>query len=450
MEGLFGRKQIFTDEDRVTRENLLDVINNTMTEHEVNRSKIDYLYKYLKGEQPILSRKKEVRADICNKVVENRANEIVSFKTGHICGEPIQYISRNPDEKVSANVSALNDLSVLDGKSSKDKCLVEWAMIGGTAYKMILAGEDGMPFETVITDPRCSYVIYSSKIGNKPLAGVYYVTDKNQNKTISVYTPEEYFEIKGGKIVRSEPHALKMVPLIEYPANMSRLGAFEIVIPILDAINTVASNRIDGVEQFIQSLMKFINCEIDEEKYATLQQMGAIMIKSTDGQHADVEIMTQELNQTQTETLVQHMYDTVLTICGMPNRNGGSSTSDTGSAVIMRDGWSAAEARAKDYEEMFKASERRALKCMLKYCETKFDLSPLDVDIKFTRRNYENIQTKAQVLCEMLNNEKIEPRLAFTSCGLFSDPEEAYQVSMAWYNSRKKETPATDIGSNGI
>lgn len=34
----------------------------------------------------------------------------------------------------------------------------------------------------------------------------------------------------------------------------------------------------------------------------------------------------------------------------MPNRNGNASTSDTGSAVIMRDGWSDAEARAKDSE----------------------------------------------------------------------------------------------------
>lgn len=447
MEGLFGRKQIFTDVNEITSENLLGVINNSMVEHEINRQRIDYLYKYAKGEQPILNRKKEVRADICNKVVENRANEIVAFKTGHICGEPIQYVSRSADAGVSQNIMLLNDLMVLDGKSSKDKTLVEWAMIGGTAYRMILAGEGDALFETVTTDPRCSYVIYSSKIGHKPLAGVYYVTDRNGNKTISVYTPNKYFEIKEGKIVKNEPHALGMVPLIEYPANMARLGAFEIVIPILDAINTVSSNRIDGVEQFVQSLMKFVNCEIDEEKFVELQQMGAIMIKSADGQHADVEIMTQELNQAQTETLMQHMYDSVLTICGMPNRNGGSSTSDTGSAVIMRDGWSAAEARAKDYEEIFKESERRALKCILRYCETKFALSPLDIDIKFTRRNYENIQTKAQVLCEMLNSGKIAPRLAFVSCGLFSDPEEAYQESKPWIDSYMKQLEAPK-GSN--
>ena len=52
----------------------------------------------------------------------------------------------------------------------------------------------------------------------------------------------------------------------------------------------------------------------------------------------------------------------------MPNRNGGTSTSDTGSAVIMRDGWSAAEARAKDSELMFKLSEKEFLKLVLRIC----------------------------------------------------------------------------------
>ena len=56
-----------------------------------------------------------------------------------------------------------------------------------------------------------------------------------------------------------------------------------------------------------------------------------------------------------------------------------------------------------------------------------------DIDFKFTRRNYEAIQSKSQVLCEMLNNPKIHPRLSFESCGLFVDPESAYTLSMQYY-----------------
>jgi len=55
------------------------------------------------------------------------------------------------------------------------------------------------------------------------------------------------------------------IPIIEYPANKARLGAFEIVLPLLDAINNVESNRMDGVEQFIQAFWKFIGCHIEKD-----------------------------------------------------------------------------------------------------------------------------------------------------------------------------------------
>ena len=135
------------------------------------------------------------------------------------------------------------------------------------------------------------------------------------------------------------------------------------------------------------------------------------------------------------------MYQTILTICGMPNRNGGSSTSDTGSAVIMRDGWSAAEARAKDTELMFKASEKKFLKLAIQIANTlcDMDLKLSSIEIRFTRRNYENIQEKSQVLTTMLANDKIHPRLAFEHSGMFADPEIAYTSSMRYAENKKKE-----------
>jgi hypothetical protein len=58
-----------------------------------------------------------------------------------------------------------------------------------------------------------------------------------------------------------------------------------------------------------------------------------------------------------------------------------------------------------------------------------FNLDLKDVDVRFTRGNYENITQKAQVLTTMLNNEKIHPQLAFTHSGMFVDPELAYSMS---------------------
>jgi hypothetical protein len=138
------------------------------------------------------------------------------------------------------------------------------------------------------------------------------------------------------------------------------------------------------------------------------------------------------------------LYQAILTITGVPNRNGGSSTSDTGQAVELRDGWSSAETRAKDIETSFKASEREHLKVVLRIMRdtvgTQLKLS--DIEPHFTRRNYENIATKSQVLIAMLNNPWIHPEVAYASCGMFPDPESAYLQGKAWKEEQEAKEAA--------
>ena len=443
---LYGRRVITTDATEITDSNVVEVLKDAFNTHTINRNEIDYLWKYYKGEQPILGRTKDVRPEICNKIVENRANEIVSFKVGYLCGEPIQYVGRNGEDNVSTGISQLNEMMFSENKATQDKEIVEWQMICGTANRLVLpddiVDDDDAPFEMFTLDPRDSFIVYSNEVGNKPMLGVKYITDKLGNATYSIYSNKMFWKIKDDRIVQRKTHGLGMIPIFEYPANNARQGAFEIVLPLLDELNNIASNRMDGIEQFIQSFIKFINCDIDEESFKALKEMGAIKVKSVDGANADVDVVATELNQGQTQITKDDVYQAILTICGMPNRNGGSSTSDTGAAVLLRDGWSLAEARAKDSELMFKRSEQNVLKLILKICRETVgvpaEVSALrlkDVDMMFTRRNYENIQSKAQVLDLMLKNPKIHPRLAFAHCGMFSDAEEAYSASEEYHMS---------------
>lgn len=451
----FGRKIIYTDMREINAGNIIGVLQSALSVHQQNAADIRYLWQYYRGKQPILNRKKDVRPEICNKIVENRANEIVSFKVGYLMGEPVQYVSRSDDAGVASGVMRLNDYVLSEDKAVKDKELADWMHICGTAYRMVLPDvhvdleEDEAPFEIFTLDPRFCFVVYSSALGNPPVMGVKYTRNKDGNLIFCCYTTDKYFEvIDTWRVIREDVQYFG-IPIIEYPLNHARTGAFEIVLPLLNAINTVESNRLDGVEQFVQALMLFHNVDISSEDYQRLRDEGAIKFKDIDPQFkAEIDYLTAEMNQTQTQTLVDSMYDTVLTICGMPNRNGGSSTSDTGSAVIMRDGWSAAEARAKDTELMFKKSEKMFLKLLLRICR---DLSDLELklsglEIRFTRRNYENISQKAMVLTTMLNNPKIAPILAFTHCGMFSDPQIAYKMSMEY--AEEQERKAALVESN--
>lgn len=444
---LNGRRMILTDETEVNIGNVVQILRKALPYHWKNRSEISYLWSYYKGRQPILNRVKEVRPEITNKIVENRANEIVSFKSGYLMGEPLQYVSRGNAENIADAINQLNEFVFAEEKPAKDKELADWFHICGTSFRMVLpdemAGEDDeSPFEIYTLDPRNTFVVYNNGLGNKPILGVKYVVDENGVVHYSCYSDREYFEIVESKVVSYDTHILSEIPIIEYPLNMARIGAFELVIPLLDAINLTDSNRLDGVEQFIQALMLFHNVDISSEDFDELRERGAIKFKDIDPQlKAEINYLVSNLNQGETQTLVDHMYQTVLTICGMPNRNGGSSTSDTGSAVIMRDGWSAAEARAKDSELMFKKSERIFLKVVLNICRTlaDMDLKVCNVEIRFTRRNYENILQKAQVLDLMLKNNKIHPRLAFEHCGLFVDSDLAYTLSAEYAEEQEQK-----------
>ena len=76
------------------------------------------------------------------------------------------------------------------------------------------------------------------------------------------------------------------------------------------------------------------------------------------------------------------------------------------------------------------------------------DLRLSDVDMKFTRRNYEAIQSKSQVLISMLEQPKIHPLLAFEHSGLFTDPEGAYALSMNYYEDQMAKWNPVDVNED--
>lgn len=439
---MFGRSVIYTDAETVTRANVVSILTDALAVHQKNSSDIQYLYDYYRGKQPILEREKDVQSEICNKVVENRANEIVAFKVGYLLGDPVQYVNRTGDDEITEKINALNEFVFYEDKASKDKELADWFHICGTSYRMALPSKEESPFSVFTLDPRYAFVVYHSGLGNKPVMGVKYVKKQDDTIVYSVYTDKEYFEIEDNgdlAIRKHETHILGMIPIIEYPANTARLGAFEIVLPILDAINATASDRMDGIDRFVQAFLMFKGVDIDAEDFAKLKDLGGLKVP-VDG---DVKYLTQELNQTQTQTLVDYMYQTVLTICGMPSQSSGdTSDSSNNGAVIVKNGWQGAEARAKDTELMFKRSEKQFLRLALRIMSVfrQIELKVSDIDIRFTRRNYENIQEKSQVLLTMLNSDKVHPRLAFAHCGMFADPEVAYTMSMEYAKEVEAET----------
>ena len=455
---LTGRDVIYTDVDEITSENIADVMEDAVNTHDTNSNNIDYLYSYYRGSQPVLNRTKDFNSNILNKIVVNRANQIVSFITGYFLSAPIQYISQNQDQPPE-DLKILNEWCDMEAKDQVDLTIAEWQSVSGAGFKIALPREERVddtipPFEMYALDPRDTFVVYSSRLGHKPMLGVTFITKSDNSRLYYCYTDKEFFVLDddfkdaSDDLSKSGAHSLGVVPIFEYPLNNSRLGYIELVIPLLDAINTVQSNRVDGVEQFVQAILclKGMIPEVtsgqtqqDAEAafMAALKEVGGLFVP--DG--GDAFYLTQELNQDQTQTLVDDLYDTILEICGIPDRSDGSTNGDTGSAIVLRNGFADAETRAKNAESFFKRSERQFLNLLIMICNTTggTNLMNNQVDIRFPRRNYTNDSAKVANLVNMLSNDQIHPLDAFEHSDMFPDPDAAFTRGQQWKDEQEKK-----------
>jgi SPP1 family phage portal protein len=448
--GRYGRKMIVSSRKRIdTADEAIEELNKALPIHNQNRREIDYLYHYVSGDQPILYRKKEVRPEIKNDIVENHALEITRFMTAQNYGEPIQYVSVNDDNGISAEIDKLNNYMKTRSKDYHDIVLGDWQSTCGTAYRETWSltrdeVDDGEPmFNMESPDPRENFIIYSSAKGKPPLMSVSILKDE-KDRTVYYCTTKSYvYCICEGKIVPKESsiNGHGRITLVEYPNNPRRLSDIEITITMQDAINNIQSNRVDGVEQFVQAFIKFVNCDIDENTFLNMCKMGALKVKTVNpSMPADVGSVSSELNQEQTQTLKDDLYKNMLIIEGMPSREQNTG-GDTGQAVYLRNGWDFAEQRAKIDEPVTKRSEREFLKIVLNILKTKqqisSDLTIDDIDIKITRNKTDNMLVKAQALIYLLE-KGIHPKIAIQTCDLWGDPEKTYTVSKPYLDALYK------------
>ena len=163
----FGRRPILTPYTEVTEDNVRRILSAAAATFAVNRAECEGLYQYYKGKQPILGRIKMERPEIKNIVIENRAYEIVTFKTGRFLYKDILY-TNHTDDKDSAKINDVNELNRImasDGKAGKDRELVDLFHICGHAYRMIVdSSDEGFPFHTYTIDPRRAFVVYSVRL----------------------------------------------------------------------------------------------------------------------------------------------------------------------------------------------------------------------------------------------------------------------------------------------
>lgn len=452
-----GRRQIFTNVPEITRNNVIQELNKALRQFTFNRDDEKYLERYARGIQPILGRVKDVNSNITNRIVVNLASQILTFKVTSLAGEPVVYVSRGNNPDVPEKVEKLNAMMFSEGKASKDIMLAKNMFTCGVGYRLLLNDKakyfvqgdllDEAPFEIYIPEPTSTFVVRLNDVTRRVVMGVTFVfTDDTRNAVeFTVYTPNETFYIAGGlqeadHVIWSELHNFGMVTLFEYPCNPMYMGAFENVLSLLDAYNNLMSNRIDGIEQFIQALMVFEGVDITREQFLALKNLGAIVIPPTmDGRTSRVYYLNEQLDQSQSQTLADNIYERILQISGMPSQgNANTSDSSNNGAMIIKSGQWDAQAKNLETQGMWKESDNEFVKAVLKICDDTGVIKGLkasDLEPKFGIHTYEDRLVKTQSFTTLIA-AGCPPLQAFTLSGVSKDPEadaiayEAYQTKL--------------------
>ena len=445
---LIGRKKIHTDEVAVTDKNVSAIVQNALNgDHAANRNQMDYLFKYERGLQPVLDREKTIRPEICNKVIENHASEVVDFTVGYQAGNPINLVARSVNTELKhsdARIVKVNEMLAEESKQAKDIELFRNFHICGIAYLMVLPKDvqtGTSPFDLLVLDPRNTFIVYSNDAYERPMIAVTYSVMENGTKRITAYTDDIVYEFgydESGATngFTKTPNVLRMIPIIEFAANNDYAGCFEKAIPLMDAINDINSNRVDDIEQFVQSILWLHNAELaDEAKQALREGGGLLQTKSVgNGQDAKVVYLTQTLNQNETQTYVNYLYEQILQICGVPSREKASG-GNTGSAMYLSNGYEQAESRAKAMESMYSRSMLKVVELILRICKLSVDvdddvkqLETRHIDVEFSRDRTYDLASRTNALATLLNMG-IEPLHAMRTVDLFNDVETVYHDS---------------------
>ncbi len=466
-----GRIVLYTNMtgDFTSRQQVADELSNAIPTHFANQADIIYLMNYFKGVHSIVNREKTVREDIDYKVTLNYAQAATRDIVGYYLGKPIDYVARTPKKRKQVDV--LKEYTNYENSNTVDFQVAENQSICGVGYKGIFPDkfQDEVPFNIASLDPRTTFVVYSTALGNPPIFCVSFYTtavDANTGDCFDVYTvwdrsnsyiikvPSGTSVVSESEVSEPKKHLSKALPIVEVPNNQWRIGDWETSIALMDSIDALASDSVNDVAQFVQSFLAFIGAELPEPTVDTdgnvifdpVEEMKRNKIISlvppatNPNANMDIKYIANTLDASNVSQLREYLETSLRIILGIPDRKTrGGGGGDTGDAVFMRDGWQDIDLVASNKEMFAIKAEKQVLTVMINLLTADpeyaiSDLTVRDIDIKFSRTKTSNIQVKAQAYSTIVATKTITPEDALSLVDLTTDEGEVVKRGYAYWD----------------
>lgn len=287
--------------------------------------------RYYDGAHDISNKERKKSGAPNSKTVCNHAKDISDTASGYFMGNPITFNTCEEEKEMMDKLLIAFDNAQTDDVDSDNALNMS---IYGAAYEYIFTAENKTELQTRSLEPENTFIVYDDSIEQKELFGVYYRVKKDDSTNESTYVATVVtqnllytFNLSGdgNKFIplteEPEEHNKGYVPIVEYKNNKDNIGDFEQQISLIDAYNTLMSDRVNDKEQFIDALLiiygSILGDDSDEtnEAMKKLREQGLLELP-VDGK---AEYLTRTLDEASVETLRKALKEDIYTFSHVPN-----------------------------------------------------------------------------------------------------------------------------------
>ena len=344
-------------------------------------------------------------------------------------------VQKNTDKQ--EEVQKLSDIFSYEEVYATDISAATFASVCGVGYEITLPSEeiskDNTPEIPIIIDaldPRTTFVVYSTSVGNPQIMSCMEISDVEGNfKKYIIFTNEYKFTLDyDTKEIKQEKSPIGLDPITMIENSLFLVGDWEEALSVMDALNLVTSDSLDDIEGTVKSLLVLIGAELDENDDATLSKIKEKRLLSLTGgtegvsSNLDAKFIAPKLDSVSVKNIREFLEDARNVITGIPDRSANSSGGDTGEAVLNRDGWTDIEIVAKLKELFFKKAKKKQVAVAIKILQNldviPKNLSILDIDINIGRHTTDNLGTKTAAFATLVGTGELATIDALEMSGL--------------------------------
>lgn len=382
-----------------------------------------------------------------NRLVHAFPRYIVTMASGYLVGRPVTYDDRAQSDAVAAlrEAYAACDMDSVDAELAAD------ASIYGRGVCICYADEGGRPKAATLS-PKTAFVVYDDTVEHRPLFGVHWMdrydgAGKRCGVCVHAYTAGTELTLSGRSLAAltqeggEQPHYFGGVPVVEFWNNAQETGDFEPVLSLIDAYDTLESDRVNDKQQFTDAVLLLTGCTLENDDPADrrspaqkLLEEKTLSLPDTD---ASAQWLVKQSDEAGAEVLRQALRGDIHKMSMVPDLTDESFAANA-SGVAMRYKLLGLEQLTAIKERWFREGLRSRMRLFAHFLSVlaRTTLDPETVEMTFTRSLPVNETETAQMVAQLSG---IAPQRALLAQLPFIDDVDAAMEELAAQRAQEAE-----------